>query len=188
VGTLACAGGAAASAPCERPGLQTVRESTHARVLQKPGRYDESLYGCLFDRDRLVRLDRSDVPETLYRFRLAGHFVGFAAEGVDGASSYVSVVAQNLRTGSVARSAPVVDEDDGHLAELRVTSRGWLVWVACGASRCGRAGERQLYRYDSRGIELLDRGALIHKHSLRMYRGARVSWRHGDEIRTATLR
>ena len=36
--------------------------------------------------------------------------------------------------------------------------------------------------------KLLDRGTLIHKHSLRMYGGGRIAWRHADAWRHARLR
>ena len=190
---LARAGDAGASEPCELPGFRTIRASEHARVLQKGNQLgDRRWWGCLLGRDRLVRLDREDVAEVLYRFRLAGRFVGFVARGTEGAHQYESPVAHDLRSGRVARSAPsTIPEESvgtGQVAELRITSRGWLVWVSCHGSRCGRTDARHLFRYDSRGVKRLDRGPLMHKHSLRVYRGTLVKWRHAEEWLTATLR
>jgi hypothetical protein len=123
---------------------------------------------------------------------VSGRFVGFAASGSYAAEDYDSVVAQDLRSGSVARSAGAIsgfDDSTGQVATLHVTSSGWLAWVACRASACSGGVARQVLRCDSRGRRLLDSGTRIPKDSLQVREhGSRVVWRDAGERRAATLR
>lgn len=178
------------AAPCRRRALRTVIETRRARVLAG---HHAARYGCLFTRDRLVRLDIDINGERLYRFELAGRFVAFVARGSEGASDYEGPVAQDLRSGHVVHSAgsttnPYDDNDTGHVSELRVTSSGFLAWIACRSDRCAPGFQRQVFRFDSRGKKLLDQGPMIHRRSLRVYDGGDVVWLHGEERRTASLR
>jgi hypothetical protein len=180
----------ASARPCERPAHRIIAKTRRALVLTRHGRY----WGCLVARDRLVRLDRPDAREALYGFDLAGRYVGFVASGSDGASEYDSVVAQDLRSGQTVRSAGVTksrsDSDDtGTATDLRVTRHGYLAWIGCFDGGCHGAVARQVFRFDSRGRRLLDRGPLIRRHSLRIRdRGCRVTWIDHGRRRVATLR
>jgi hypothetical protein len=189
---VGCPGFAAAASgePCKRRSLRTVIETRHARVLAG---HHGARYGCLFSRDRLVRLDIPSNGERLYRFELAGKFVGFVARGSDGASDYEGPVAEDLHTGHVVRSAgsttnPYDGNDTGHVSALRITSRAFLAWIACRSDRCAPGLQRQVLRVDGRGKKLLDKGPMIHRRSLRVYDDGHVVWFHGDERRTASLR
>jgi hypothetical protein len=187
---LLLAPASASARVCVPPGHRVVKEGHHARVVVDRHR---THFACLFSRDRLERLDYPNEaePSQASHFRLAGRFVAYEYVAYDAVEYYTSVRTLDLLDGRGRETTVSGDPDhpNDEVGELRVTRRGWVAWVACYLNHCGPGVPMKVWRSDSRGEKLLDRGQGIRHHTLRIRRhGRRVTWVRAGERRAATLR
>lgn len=176
---------------CPKPrGYKQVAASGEARVFER----GEEAYGCHVSRDRLVGLGIAGSD-----YRLAGRFSSrwwvFCCEASDPPEHTIAV--SNLRTGEFTRvydvwNGPDDSGSDGAVTASVLTRDGRIAWIACvprvdDAYRCDKAREYRLWRADRRGARMLDETSGVTLHSLRR-EGSTITWRHGDEPRSATLK
>ena len=177
---------------CPKPrGYTQVAVSGEARVFER----GESAYGCHVSRDRVVGLGIAG-----FDYWLSGKFVLrwwiFCCEASEGPE--YTIATSDLRTGDFGRVLAAwdpVDESGEALVTSAVLARnGSFAWIACRPDNADEhcigsldAGYR-LWRVDRRGTHLLDEtegGPPL--RSLRRD-GRRITWRHGAERRSATLK
>lgn len=192
--------------PCSPRDSFTLAHSDQVRVYHSDGpRYDASgrVYGCLLSRDVPVPLGENffDTFERvgIELIETAGPYVvfddGFSGRG--GSSGRVSRV--DLRDGARTELWACCRADgDGTARDLVVAPTGalaWITWTCCRQSDPA-AGEYAVHKSDADGADVIvDRSPLpasspetgIDPESLEIS-GDVISWRHGAETRTATLR
>jgi hypothetical protein len=202
VATLA--GGPAADAgstACKPRGYVVEAESRDAIVIRR--RHGSRVYGCLLSRGRLVRLNDAFGP-----YALAGRYVAyFAVPNDDPATGpYNLLTVRNLANGNIRRvvaayvpqpetSAGRDGETPAAITDIVLKRNSSVAWISCrppdpNSSDCFPRDPDtpfQVWRADRRGRKLLDSSETIRLRSLRR-EGHRISWRRGDEVRTATLR
>ena len=175
---------------CPQPrGYTQVAVSGEARVFER-GEYS---YGCHVSTRRVVLLGIE-----AFGYRLAGKFVArwwvFCCEAAE--TEEYTIVVSDLRTGDRPRVSSVWAKEDDTPAipnEFLATRAGALAWIACvipaNEYRCerGSASHYRLWRFDRRGMKLLDETTGIALRALRRD-GSSLTWRHGDELRSATIK
>jgi hypothetical protein len=108
----------------------------------------------------------------------------------------IDVSKPDIEQGKVAASAGLFK-----VGSVKVNLRGSVAWISCSAPNGGTlvgdprptcikpGAEDQVWKYEigDQDSELLDSGVGIDPHSLRR-RGGTISWTHGGEAKTASLR
>jgi hypothetical protein len=177
-------------------GYEVAERSREAVVLVR--KRDGRAYGCLFAVGRHYGVSNAA------NYTLAGRYVAYDSEsfGPDGTESlYVAV--RNLRNGHFAHAAPIYKDDafeeaeaPGAITDLVLKRNGSVAWISCFANNAHRRPcfpspdpdlPYQVWRADTRGRKMLDASDGVARRSLRRD-GSTLSWRHGAETRTATLR
>jgi hypothetical protein len=199
IALLAASPATASAHACWPDGSRTVAKSPHARVYYRQvGRGPlESVYGCLYSRDRSFRLagDEADGTYTsaFEPFAFAGPYVAFEwhwspLEPYEPGSWRVQVV--DLRDGSTKHSmgawgghGPQTYEEgfEPTVVRIRVRRDGAAAWISLWGPK------REVRRVDSRGGHRLDHGRHIPGKSLRIDRH-RVYWTRDGVAKHASLR
>jgi hypothetical protein len=122
--------------------------------------------------------------------KLAARIAAYGLErcGVDTGST--QVIVRRLTDGSQmhaqAATSPPGAESFQSVDSLVVKSDGAVAWIATGSSIVGGRKTIEVRRADRAGAALLDSGAEVVTHSLRLHRST-LSWKHGATSRTAAL-
>jgi hypothetical protein len=186
---------ALASSPCLPQGATIVTENSAGIVYA----VDDSVYACSVRTGHGTRLGSSGLGggrPTVGRVVLAGEYLVYATHtmGVDTGTS--ELFARWLSTGRVISTASAFPtalgvESSTTIDALVARPSGAYAWIVSGGSiihpssfNVGVYEAKPLAR--SATIKLLDQGPAIAPTSLKL-RGTRLSWRHGSEIRQATL-
>ena len=158
-------------------------------------------YGCLFSRGRRVLLTDAESNYTL-----AGRYVAYkqVSSDPDGTIYYLFTVF-DIRKGRWHTLSDVYErrpldsptrdgEDEGIVTDVALRKNGSVAWIACSPgipddSRCDGDADTptEVWRTDHRGTKLLDASTSIRRRSLERD-GSRITWRHGGEKRSATLK
>ena len=199
---LGLAAPAHASARCRPPHTQTLKSNDQVRVYDKRDRYGgRDVYACHYrtgERHYLglsypdAQLSYDEVSPILLRgARVAWKYTSSYR---DGSSYYIAV--RDMRTNEMLRSSgragtsdTCSDSDSCYSWEAYgpvVDRQGSAAWIATGHNGYG-SPIHKVYKSDvTRHAELVDSGAQIVHDSL-MRDGRTISWRHGDENRTAVF-
>lgn len=181
---------------CVKPhGYHVVTRSPRAVVFR-----NWHSYGCLRSRGVLVRL-----PYAHGNFKLAGRYVAYYLTASDETSQeYNFVVVHDLLTARRIHLGPAythpTDARDGSgenpawITDMTLKHNGSVAWISCSPNvretRCGGASADypyEVWRMDRRRPHLLDASETIHPRSLKRTRST-LTWRDGDQTRTARLR
>jgi hypothetical protein len=115
---------------------------------------------------------------------------GQSTSGVD--TTTASVIVRRLSDGRQLQRQPAASRTVGpefvqSVASIVVKPDGAVAWIATASSIIRRgSSDVEVDRIDARGRGLLDSGAAIDQRSLRLA-GSRLTWRHGQSARAATL-
>jgi hypothetical protein len=192
---------AATRASCTKPRGYVVKTKTREAVIFT-NRHGYKAYGCLYRQGDLVRLSGA-----VGQYRLAGRYAAYFLRYAEvGDITQYRVMVRDLRTGGFRHieaaysDLPEQRPDDGYTAarvtNLTLKRNGSVAWLSCfpwdaDVSHHCRAPQPDLeweaWRADTRGRKLLDASDEVRVRSLRRDRST-LTWRHGDETRTATLR
>jgi hypothetical protein len=192
------------AAKCRKPGRSIQLRGSQALVFTR-----RSLeYACVYRTGRVISLDNR-VSGT-YAFpppaiALAGTILAFAAdvESTDlSIETIVSVTDISKPGGQGAKvAAPAGQAGIAKVGSVKVNLRGSVAWIACPAPEGSRAvgdprptclrpgADDEVWKYEigEQNSELLDSGVGIDPRSLRRH-GGTISWQHGEETKTASLR
>jgi hypothetical protein len=182
---------ARAAVPCGPRSARTLAASAVARVYVS----HETVFGCSQHAHRQLTLGntRTCIRTTMVTSAaVAGEIAAYGATecGVD--TGRGNLVVRRLDTGRVLHTQPAVTGRvgvEGHTSVESVVVKpdGSAAWIA-GAEAIGPPhSATEVHEVTATGSRLLDSGGVIASGSLRL-RGARLSWRHGNVTRTATLR
>jgi hypothetical protein len=202
--TYAATDGKAMSPACGPVDAHTVLETNLSRIYVSRiyptgSREPKAFRTCLHRPVRDMRLVAPAVQEfntiksSLGPFALASRRVayGWNLESTD--TNRAGVLVRNLQNRRELRRAPALNCSRCAWEEVRdigIDSVGDVAWIGegwLGSPVFGPGEFRQVESYDSEGVHLLDEGLAIDRKSL-VVRGRHVSWKHGAELRTATLR
>ncbi len=183
-------GGAHGSHPCWPPGSETVTRSEHARVyVPKVG---VTRYGCVYSLGNRVRLGRLEVERPM---RIADRFAGFPFRhpANEKAEDFLELRVVDLVSGKVVRRAGAWGDEsevtsDTRVHQLILRKTGGIAWVSTDFPEVGERREPQVWRLDSRGARLLDRGRDIEKRSLHFCGRGKICWMNDGEQKSASLR
>jgi Tol biopolymer transport system component len=174
---------------CGMLGSRTIHKTKLARIFTENDRY----YGCLYATGRIVRLEEGGgISPTLGELALAGRYVGYEieSEGTD-VGRYADLFVADLRSGRVIRSTNSVDPSTGSsyadVRRLVITRAGSIAWVVRPLTEDDRRLPYQVHKFDRSGARMLDSGRRIRPKSLTLH-GHRISWRNGQNRRSARLR
>ena len=179
--------------PCSPAASRTLVATKEARVFEKRARHPRTrsvtrrvAYGCLRRVGRAFPLGERVSPgeRWTYEFRLAGRFVGYAADDCPaGCASAVLVV--DLRTGRrVRRAAPTdLEPTAGGVTDLELARTGSVAWIA----RSLPNPEPQVRKLDAEGPALLDAGPGVDPASLALS-GSTLYWAKAGMPFSAPLR
>jgi hypothetical protein len=196
--------GAASASPCRKPAdAEVIRSSGHAAVYAAPlpsaqaGSDRERFYGCARPNGRVRRLFDIDSDGGLVRtealqFRLAGTFFAVVITSVDHYGGVTKDVlafdlsGRHARRKAFAGSGQVGGAGGAYrsvsVQSLQLDSRGAIAWLTrdydYGTSR---------YRDRLLSVErMLDSGDAMSISAVSLRRH-RLSWRHGNELRSLRL-
>ena len=192
---------AATRASCTKPRGYVVKTKTREAVIFT-NRHGYKAYGCLYRQGDLVRLSGA-----VGQYRLAGRYAAYFLRYAEvGDITQYRVMVRDLRTGGFRHieaaysDLPEQRPDDGYTAarvtNLTLKRNGSVAWLSCfprdaDVSHHCRAPQPDLeweaWRADTRGRKLLDASDEVRVRSLRR-EGSTLTWLHGSETRTATLR
>jgi hypothetical protein len=182
---------ARAAVPCGPRGAHTLAASAVARVYVTR----DTVFGCSQRAHRQLTLGntRSCIRSTMVTSAaVAGEIAAYGATecGVD--TGRGNLVVRRLDTGRMLQTQPAVTGRvgvEGHTSVLSVVVKpdGSAAWIG-GAEAIGPPhSATEVHEVTATRSRLLDSGGSIASDSLRL-RGSRLSWRHGNVTRTATLR
>ncbi len=187
---VAAHAGSTTSVACGPKGATTLAASRAARVYVTGNR----VYGCsrhgttsflLGQRATCIQAVRVD-PVVV-----AGKFAAYGSErcGVD--TGNTAVIVRRLSDGKTLRSAaatsPPGAESYQSVGSLVLKRDGAVAWIGMGSSIGQHTHRTEVYKADSHGsVQRLDSGDAIRPGSL-VLSGSRLSWKHGDTVRHATL-
>lgn len=181
---------AAARTGCGPPAAKTLATDSLARVYSTNG----SVYGCADSaaRSYLLAADQSRPGQAhIGRLALAGVDVAFgeSTSGVDTLSA--EVIVRRLDDGRTlhdvsATTGPLPAEGFQSVQAIVVKPDGAVAWIAEGGSIVSHANTEEVDRIDRRGEATLEANAGFDFRELRL-QGSRLSWRHENVVRTATL-
>lgn len=193
---------------CASRGSTTVFSNAYGRFFTKlrrsvvPGRARYRAYfSCSHRYGKKFRLAEGgfEGEDEYTRLRIRGPFAAYAHWPSCGACEYraLDVRVQDLRTGRHRRvlsatGAEPQDGDSEDVTDLELKGNSAVAWIVVRERfESGTVTDRSvLVRAADRGGErLLDEGDEIDPDSLRLdFATSRVSWRHGAERRSTTLR
>jgi hypothetical protein len=120
-----------------------------------------------------------------------GVLAGYGSEtcGVD--TGTATVIVQRLTDGTVVtqrRASTAVTGPESHVTvtALVMAGDGDVAWIAVASSIIGSRHAIQVRAFDHRGARMLDHGNAIDSAHLHL-RNAKVSWKHGPNVRSASL-
>jgi hypothetical protein len=180
---------------CSAPGSKTLAASVGGRIFARRARDYSPVFGCLYRRNRRVRLGRfrecfDSSAVTLPR--LAGRYAGYALENCHRTPrSSAEVVVKNLRngrtlhrvdgfTGTPAGTPPLYSVTD-----LELKRNGSIAWIVL-STQAGRRVE--VRKSDADGDNrVLDAGGEIELDSLALS-ASRIYWTKAGRPLSAQLR
>jgi hypothetical protein len=181
----------ATPARCGPRSATTVASDRQARIYESGG----NVYGCVTGRHTYLLGQTSSRThpshERVGPIALAGRDAAYgrALQGVDTLS--MEVIVRRLDNGRTvhdvnAVKGPLGPEFFESVDALVVKADGAVAWMANGGSILAQESQTQVNRIDRRGEATLDSTAANVIRSLRL-RGSRLSWRHGNALRTSIL-
>jgi hypothetical protein len=182
---------ARASGPtCGRHQGQTVAQTDLARVYSLNG----GVYGCAIPNGVVYKLGSASVCNGAGRanpFAIAARLVAYGLQqcGVDTGVS--TVIVRRLTNGKHLRRDPATTGTVGaesyeSVESLVLAADGSDAWISVTSSIVGNGATTEVHKHDSGGAVLLDSGAGIDPHSLRLV-GSKLTWRHDGKRRSAQL-
>jgi hypothetical protein len=191
-----------ASTHCRPPHSRELKSNDQVRVYAKHAEYGgRDVFACFLRTGHRHYLGLSrpnpqyvDSYDEVSPIVLRGARVAWKYESAyrDGASYYIAV--RDMQTEKLLRSSgrtgtqDTCNDDSCHSWEAHgpvVDGRGSIAWIATGSNLYGY--RNKVYKSDvTRHAELIDSGARIAHDSLTRD-GRTISWRHGDETRTAVF-
>ncbi|MFL5868333.1 MAG: hypothetical protein ACJ766_14635 [Thermoleophilaceae bacterium] len=137
-------------------------------------------YGCLFSRDRAVRLDEDFDPDSDLRlFRLAGPYVGYVQDFCPMGCGW-NVYVVDLRNGKkLTINIGSEGYKGGPATDLVLAPSGSVAWIL-------DATPNQVEAQDLSGRRVLDSGEGIALKSLELH-GSTLTWVNSGVVRSATL-
>lgn len=180
-----------AAARCGPQAAKTLAADSRARIYA----IGDSVYGCANGGRRAYLLghrSRSLSRQSrIGAMALAGVVAayGLTQSGVDTAST--TVVVRRLDTGRTLHDVNAITgllgpEFFEEVDALVVKADGAVAWIGRGSSILQKEATAQVNRIDRRGEATLERVTTGLIGALRL-RGSRLSWRHGNAVRTSTL-
>ena len=191
--TSASGSSSASGAVCGPTSAKTLAASPQARVYAS----GDSAYGCAAGDHGQIRLGsrRSCIGSPrVGPVTVVGALTAYGLEtcGVDTGSTVVNV--RRLTDGKQLRRAsaagplgPLGPESYEAVESLALAKSGSVAWIVSTNSLATHQRSVEVRRADPRGNALLDSGAAIAIHSLRLT-GSTLHWRDGGQMRTASLR
>lgn len=177
------AGPHAAPSSCFSKGSETIGENAVARVYYDRG---DNVIACSKTNGRRNEI-AADVYDVIEELSLRGHYVAFIRESCETSGFECS-------TGVFVVDARRSAEDGffarGDINTVVLRSNGSIAWSEDDLDPRFEDEREEIgviYRHTRRGTTRLDRGHLVDPQSLRLT-GRKLSWRHGNEMRRATLR
>ena len=182
---------------CTLPGARTIAANRHVRVFSARVRAWREVFGCRRSANRAFAI--GDAGGECQNYDLvdaavvSGELVALNIRSCSLTSSFsvvklVSLRDGRVRFGSAPLSTAAPDGSYDAFGAIVVTPAGRLAWVALrvAGGTVVDAEVRRRVRGSQRAATVLDRGAGIDPRSLRR-RGARVRWRSGGALRSASL-
>lgn len=179
-----------AAPACGPASARTIAADTPARVYATAG----EAYGCVRGETRAYLLgttgDISGVAH-IETVRVAGHLVayGLRTNGVD--TGHVTINLRDLGPGTLIAQRPATTrigiEGFQSIESLVLKADGSLAWISTARSIGKPTFVRQLLRLDRQGFRVLDSGPDLDATSLALD-GSIITWDHGANARSATLR
>jgi hypothetical protein len=179
-----------ASAACGPAAARTLASSSSARAYVSGG----SIYGCSVRGRTSYRLGANtggnpfvNVGQVVVSGDLAAYTL--IRRGVDTGST--SVIVRRLSDGKQLRNLPssttALPEAYQSIRSLALKPNGAVAWIVLVRSVIGRGSAIEVRKADAgRPAKLLDSGSTIAPTTLRL-RGSRLTWKHGETTRSATL-
>lgn len=180
----------ASTVPCGPGDGHTLAADRVARVYER----NHAVYGCSIHGSKSYRLGgRSPYAEdSVGPVALSGEDAAYGVRrsGVDTISA--AVLVRRLSDGKrlhsdPATTKPLPAEFFQQVDTVVVKSDGSVAWIAdAGSILDGKSTDVEVHKDDATGRVLLDSGRAIHRRSLQL-EGSMLTWRHGDQTRSATL-
>jgi hypothetical protein len=178
-------------AHCGPAAARTVTANARARIYVTAN----SVYGCTTSGHRSYLLGHTSRSRSRQSrigvTALAGVVAGYAASqpGVDTFST--EVVVRRLDTGRTLHEVNAIKgtlgpEFSESVASIVVKADGAVAWIGDGGSILAAERATEVNRIDRRGEANLDSTAAGVIRGLKL-RGSRLSWRHGNVLRSSTL-
>lgn len=182
--------GSTTTVACGPKGATTLAASRVARVYVTANR----VYGCSRRGTRTFLLGQRATCIQAVRVDpvvVAGTFAAYGSErcGVD--TGNTEVIVRRMSDGKTLRSAAATSppgvESFQSVGSLVLKRDGAVAWIGRGSSIGLHTHKTEVYKADRHGsVQLLDAGVAIRSGSL-VLNGSRLSWKHGDTLRHATL-
>jgi hypothetical protein len=182
---------ARSTVPCGPRSARTLAASPVARVYVSR----DNVFGCSQHAHRQLTLgnSRTCIRTTMVgAAAVAGEIAAYGATecGVD--TGRGNLVVRRLDTGRVLHTQPAVTGRvgvEGHTAVESVVIKpdGSAAWIGEAEAIGPPHSATEVHELTGTRSRLLDSGTAIASDSLRLH-GSRLSWRHGNVTRTATLR
>jgi hypothetical protein len=179
-----------ASAPCGPAAGSTLAQSAQARVYVR----NQSVYGCANGGERQLRLGSDGLcPRSghLGPVVVAGKVAAYASRtcGVDTAST--QVIVRRLSDGAQLSSQSATESSPGaesfqSVGSIVVRSDGAAAWIGTSSSIASHRSITEVLERLGGSVRRLDQGSTIRSGSLTL-RGSKLSWKHGQTRRSATL-
>jgi hypothetical protein len=182
--------GSTTTVACGPKGATTLAASRVARVYVTGNR----VYGCSRHGTRTLLLGQRATCEGNARVdpvAVEGEIVAYGSERCFVDTGNTAVIVRRLSDGKTLRSAAATSppgvESFQSVGSLVLKRDGAVAWIGLGSSIGLHNHKTEVYKADSHGsVQLLDAGGAIRSGSL-VLNGSRLSWKHGDTVRHATL-
>jgi hypothetical protein len=181
---------ASVHANCAPAGVRIIAVGSRAEVYSR-GR---TVYGCATGGGR-YRLGGSGLCVNFHvveAVAITGRLAAYALSrcGVD--MSTTQVIVRRLSNGRQLSSDPAVTQITGpesvqSVTSVVVSSTGRAAWIGTSHSIVRHRHASQVLARTATGLRVLDSGSGIGRNSLRL-NGTRLTWQHGSQTRSATLR
>lgn len=183
--TIALAAAPASTASCGPAQARTLASSRQARVYARNG----TVYGCAGKPQYRLGSVREQCSPCFDLVAVSGTVAAYASTIIGYDSAVARVTVRSLEDGERLFDSPAMRADpraepDESVGSLVAKRDGHVAWIV--VSR-GIGGPSHRIVKVHRGDVVLDRGRTIHPDSLKLH-GTLLSWKHGTQTRTATLR
>jgi hypothetical protein len=122
---------------------------------------------------------------------VAAELAAYGSErcGID--TGFAQVIVRRMSDGRQLRADsattnPLGPESYSSVDSLVLRGDAAVAWIGVGTSLVGHTADIEVHRAGKHGQELLDSGAAIDRHSLRLH-GSKLTWKHGSATRSAQL-